>query len=164
MVKIRYEVFETNSSSMHTLVIQPDNIIIPATETSDSIRDELAWYIEDDALVFDQDLYFGRHPFKILTGFGEKFKYALACHITEEEYAELEEILKRYLPEIHRIVLPDIIGTDESYVQRWLSEQGISMEEFLTNNKYIVICDGDEYCIWEQMKDAGIISKDITEV
>ena len=37
------------------------------------------------------------------------------------------------------------------------------MKEFLTNKKYNIICDGDEYLVWEDMINSGIIDKNEIE-
>lgn len=54
-------------------------------------------------------------------------------------------------------------STDDYMLKGWLDKAGITLEEFLTNRRYIVICDGDEYCIWDDMKKSGLINTDIIE-
>ena len=54
-------------------------------------------------------------------------------------------------------------GTDDYMLAGWLEKAGITLEEFLTNRRYIVICDGDEYCIWSGMKKTGLINTDNIE-
>ena len=48
-------------------------------------------------------------------------------------------------------------GTLASNVKPWLKYYNISLEEFLTNKKYIVVVDGDEYCVWSNIKDSGLV-------
>lgn len=58
---------------------------------------------------------------------------------------------------------PDIGSIDHQsagLLKNFLKDKGISLKEFLTNKKYIVIVDGDEYCLWDQYKRAGIINTD----
>ncbi len=43
---------------------------------------------------------------------------------------------------------------------KWLKDADISLIEFLTNKNIIVICDGDEYCIWTDLKKLGLINMD----
>ena len=45
----------------------------------------------------------------------------------------------------------------------WLDEHGITMKEFLTCKKYIVIQDGDEYCIWSRLIKSGLIDMNVIE-
>lgn len=54
-------------------------------------------------------------------------------------------------------------GTDDYCLGYWLDKENISLEEFLTNRRYIVICDGDEYCVWKDMKKSGLINVDAIE-
>jgi hypothetical protein len=49
---------------------------------------------------------------------------------------------------------------DENMLGGFLKSEGISLEEFLINKKYVVIQDGDEYCYWQDMKDVGLINID----
>jgi len=48
-------------------------------------------------------------------------------------------------------------------LKNFLKDEGISLKEFLTNKKYIVIIDGDEYCDWSRYKMSGIINLDFIE-
>jgi hypothetical protein len=50
------------------------------------------------------------------------------------------------------------IGTDDSMLGSWLKQANIDLVEFLTNKNIIVICDGDEYCIWSDMKNMGLVN------
>ena len=45
------------------------------------------------------------------------------------------------------------IETDSTLLERFLKREKITLEEFLTNRKYIIIVDGDEYCIFETLKE-----------
>lgn len=43
-------------------------------------------------------------------------------------------------------------------LERFLQEEGISLIEFITNRKYSVIIDGDEYCFFDKAKESGLIN------
>lgn len=45
-------------------------------------------------------------------------------------------------------------------LQGFLDEHKISLKEFLQNPKYIVVIDGDEYCAWEALFEAGVCQKE----
>ena len=45
-------------------------------------------------------------------------------------------------------------------LQHFLEKHKLTLEEFLKDPKYIVIIDGDEYCAWQKMFDAGICLKE----
>ena len=49
---------------------------------------------------------------------------------------------------------------DEDMLSGFLKEENISLEEYLTNKKYVVIQDGDEYCYWLDMKRVGLVNMD----
>ena len=45
-------------------------------------------------------------------------------------------------------------------LQGFLKKHQITLEEFLKDPKYVVIIDGDEYCAWPQMFEAGLCLKE----
>ena len=49
---------------------------------------------------------------------------------------------------------------DENILSGFLEKEGITLEEYLTNKKYVVIQDGDEYCYWSDMKKTGLVNMD----
>ena len=158
MKQIRKSVFETNSSSMHSLVIQNEDIFDSSDSSSmyedptETIKSNLRK--NGKCRFWGEEWYFGRHPFRILDTFEEKFKYAYANEYKEND---LLPIIQKYVPECIGIEWPKHYGTDDQRLPSWLNKLNVSLEEFLTNRRYIVICDGDEYYIWEDMKESGII-------
>lgn len=49
---------------------------------------------------------------------------------------------------------------DEDILSGFLKKENISLEEYLTNKKYVVIQDGDEYGYFGDMKRSGLINMD----
>ena len=49
---------------------------------------------------------------------------------------------------------------DENILGGFLEKEGITLEEYLTNKKYVVIQDGDEYGYFGDMKRSGLINLD----
>ena len=43
--------------------------------------------------------------------------------------------------------------SDDCFLNNFLEETKVTLKEFLTNKKYVIIQDGDEYCYWENMKN-----------
>ena len=74
--QIRRSCFETNSSSMHSLVIKKEDEYVDPKKESENI------YIHDGALSMIWNLYFDRVPFEILTSFYDKLRYAIASLCT----------------------------------------------------------------------------------
>lgn len=110
--QIRRCVFETNSSSMHSLVIMKKS----STYSKDEILDD--FYLFDDAEtgekdcvweIRDDDLGFGRSPFRSLGSFHDKWLYACASLVSEykdDVYSELERLALQYVPGLKRIKMP----------------------------------------------------------
>ena len=178
---MRQSVFETNSSSMHSIVVKKTLEYYTKEETEGEIhiRKSGKWTIYED------DLEFGRSPFEIIGSFKRKIHYAIASlcgsYLSKEkaeiELKEIEQIVKKYMPEIKLIELPQVYnyssGKDEKYygcidhesiglLQDFIKTKEITLEEFLTNKRYLVIIDGDEYCFWKKAKKTGII--DLNEI
>ena len=213
--QVRRDVFETNSSSMHSLcIMKRDDAYLPSEILDDIyIKKEGVWRLSGE------DLYFERTPFRIIGTFGGKWKYACASLVrdyNDDTYKELIALALKYIPGLKKIELPTQrryiynVGDDnhtyydkmstkdfETYIKRkekeweideikywkdednnfvfdypytgysddcflndFLEETKTTLEEFLTNKKYVIIQDGDEYCYWENMKNTGLINKD----
>ena len=169
---VRNGVFETNSSSCHSLVIKKTNVYY----TEEELHDEFRWRMKDGVWKIwdDDDLVFGRYPFQCLATFESKVRYAIAalCCWKEQKdkFEEIENIVNEVLSECVRIELPKTIhwyndeevdfygSVEEDILTPFLKHYNISLKEFLTNRKYVVICDGDEYCIWDNVKRAGLVN------
>lgn len=174
MRQIRNGVFETNSSSMHSLVIKKNG----GYYTNEEINEDL-WLSKGIWEIWsDEKISFGRYPFKCLATFEGKVRYAIGSLCgdrvdCEERFKEIENIVTEVVLGCTGIKLPtrrySMSGelsygyVDEDILTPFLNDEGISLKEFLTNKKYVVIVDGDEYCIWNSMKEAGIINMDEIE-
>jgi hypothetical protein len=42
-------------------------------------------------------------------------------------------------------------------IEGWLQNYNVSVEDFLTMKRYIVVCDGDEYRTWDKVRDSGLM-------
>ena len=212
--QIRRGVFESNSSSQHSLVVMKNDDHYTTQEILKGL------YIQKDGVWDVCGLDFGREPFRALGTFKMKWLYACASLVEEyndDAYKELEALAFKYVPGLKRIQLPmtttciinkdleenkdyeygkteeelnkyleqkeknwgietieyweDRHGnfcfsipytgqTDEPFLQRFLEHEKLSLEEYLTNRKYVIIQDGDEYCYWQDMKNAGLVNSD----
>lgn len=172
---IRKSVFETNSSSSHSLIIKNTQ----GNKQKDILKG-LNYNQETGILYIDEDFYFGRYPCHILTNFKEKLLYAVANLCTakydedrevfiavwNDNYTYLYDTLKEILPNFKEICIKDDLdfGTDDNILMPCLKEQHISMQDYLLNDRYIVICDGDEYNDFAALKKLGIVNSKIKEV
>ena len=172
MLQVRHSAFETNSSSMHSLVIKKSSEYY----TDEELHTDL-WLHDGIWKIYNEDrLEFGRYPFECLSTFESKVRYAIAsiCGYradNAEKFAEIVSLVTEIIPDCWEIKLPIQWGSDEpsyGYVDEdiltpFLNSEHISLKEFLTNKRYVVIVDGDEYCVWDDLKKSGLINFDEIE-
>ena len=163
-ISIRQGVFETNSSSMHSLCILNHSDKNIDTYTN-KIDENGIWKFEEGEL----DFY--RYPFRFLYTFEGKVKYAIANYEANyESIILISDIVKKYNPNFVRFEFAkshgriDAGGTDDYALNSWLGDNNITLEDFLINPRYAVICDGDEYCTFDKLIDLGLINKSKFEV
>lgn len=172
MKQIRRNVFETNSSSSHSLVITTDNEHYTREEINKN------FYVTKKGIVrlWESSLEFYRSPFDMLVTFKDKLRYAIASS-NGNLVDECREICKKYVDgfidfefdtkdyvwdsEVKDYVetnepIPNYGGTDDYQIEGWLKYYNVSLEEFLTNKRYIVVVDGDEYAIYDHIKKSGL--------
>lgn len=126
--QIRKSCFETNSSSMHSLIITKENENIRMTQ--EEIRDEFylneEWYKErhknDEKEIVNINPWeneFGRSPFSVLSSFRDKLAYAIAEYCGDnyrmESYVKAEETFD----EVFRPLLIRLIGCNEIEWDKW---------------------------------------------
>lgn len=179
---IRRGVFETNSSSMHSIVITRRDGFTSENQKEDYFY--ASCYKGKLRIWSIDDLTFDRYPFKTLTTAEEKLCYAIANKIPplgefgveDSDNETLQQEVKKFdrlasvIFESHGctgIEYPTDFGgglfyghvDGQSYTlfDRFLEDENISVKEFICNPKYVVVIDGDEYRIFDKMKDAGLI-------
>lgn len=173
MKQIRRNVFETNSSSSHSLVITTDN----EHYTREEINKNFYITKEGKVRLWESSLEFYRSPFDMLVTFKDKLRYAIAssngnlvddcreiCKKYVDGFTDFEFDTKDYVwdSEVKDYVetdepIPNYGGTDDYQIEGWLKSYNVSLEEFLTNKRYIVVVDGDEYNCWLHIKDSGLV-------
>lgn len=109
MITIRRQVFETNSSSQHSIVVLKDDHEFDTFQDFIDQLDENNRYVIKDV----DDLHFCRHPFRILATFKNKLNCVLAYYIAfakegknDETTKEIEDIIRKYYPNFGGIVFP----------------------------------------------------------
>lgn len=172
MKQIRRNVFETNSSSSHSLVITTDDEHYTREEINKN------FYMTDGIVrLWESSLEFYRSPFDMLVTFKDKLRYAIAssngnlvdecreiCKKYVDEFIDFEFDTKDYVLDSNvndyveaKSPVPNYGGTDDYQIEDWLKKYNVSLEEFLTNKRYIVVVDGDEYNCWLHIKDSGLV-------
>ena len=126
--QIRKGCLETNSSSMHSLIVTKKNENVRMTQ--EEIRHEFYldedWYKEqhknDDEEIVKIDPWdneFGRSPFTVLTTFNDKLSYAIAEYCGDNyriaSYLKAENVFD----EVFKPLLIKLIGCDDVEWDKW---------------------------------------------
>lgn len=178
---IRLDVFETNSSSEHSLVIKDGN---DNFYTQEEVRQELQKHMIKDnidfrsANTYEDLLLFSRAPFAILTTYFDKLRYVLAHRNyvwDDERYSEFNNyICDKYgirftfmFDKGHWDDNSDYHGEVDHQSQDLLNEIFMKLDysfdnfddidKFLCNKKYNIIIDGDDYGITDSYRQSGLI-------
>lgn len=82
-----------------------------------------------------------------------------------DEYYYLDENGNKHPAKFDKenyLEMPDIGTVDHQsagMLKNFLASHGVSLKEFLTNKKYIVVVDGDEHDAWGTIKETDLIDK-----
>lgn len=174
MFNIRKNVFETNSSSMHSLVV----VKHPKPYTSDELK--LNCYHEDreyQLFGWSSDRSeFGRSPFQTLRTPVDKLRYYVAHELGNcERYEKIPEI-KAFISKCTNVPVDkiELRVTSErkkrdyyGYIEHndtgespfeYIARKNISMEDLILNPKYVIIVDGDEYQEFKQLFESNVLN------
>lgn len=171
MINVRRGVFETNSSSMHSLVV------VRNPKPYNSRELQLDHYPSESCFeLFScvDNPSFCRAPFQVLRSPVEKLRYYSAYYLGNEERYELIPKITGFISERtgvepSKIDLTSHHGYDDGfgYVESndtgddpmaYVEEHNITMEEFVLNPKYVVIVDGDEYEEFKKLFESNILN------
>lgn len=175
MRQVRLNTFETNSSSSHSFVITD----FEGRYSQEEIMNHVCLWDDGKAIMWESRLEFGRSPFDFLNTFESKTRYAIASS-NGRLVPQIVEVWKKYVPgfshfefdEKYRVwdeekqeyvdtdednPVYDYGYTDDYMIDGWLKKYNVSVEDFLTMKRYIIVCDGDESQIWDKVRDSGLI-------
>ena len=169
LINIRKSVFETNSSSSHSMCISKNTTNLMDVDAVESyLNVDGIWVIDGDRNWYE------RGPVRLLNTFSEKVLYTIAIadyYNAEDVVSEINVIVKKYVPKFNGFGCKKPSKSEKwsmnfGYVQNtgffsWIKEHNITWEEFLTNSKYFIVVDGDEYNIFTDMAELGLISNDV---
>lgn len=177
---IRYNTFETNSSSMHSLVVVKD----PKPYKSNELLSDCVYKNKFQLFNYIDEGTYERYPFQVLRTPRDKLKYYVAYYLGACKRLELiPEILnfiheETGVPKENILLTIDDDDTDEldssntasepnfgyasindtgEDVFSYIEKNNISLKEFVTNPKYVVIVDGDEYQEFKKLFESNIL-------
>lgn len=175
MIQIRDNTFETNSSSSHSLIITD----FDGKYTPDEMMNGIYLWEDKKKRMYESHLEFYRSPFSLLATFESKSRYAIAA--SNGRLADkVEELWYKYIPNFNGFEFdtkdeeydydkkewvdldepkPVYGGTDDFEIEGWLKNYNVSLEDFLTMRRYMVVCDGDETREWYRILDSGLVDK-----
>lgn len=180
MIQIRNNCFETNSSSSHSLVIKagfdyytPEEVYEELQYMCKEVEDKPGKYIIEPWGHEFEDGYH-RYPFQILNTFRKKLWYLYAhapCRKYppkgdrtwtryQPEYYKVTNYIKKYLPWLEGISWKRCGDKPSSEAHSFtgaLKRAGIDWYEYLFDKSIIVICDGDEYNVWGDLKKENLV-------
>lgn len=174
MFQIRKNVFETNSSSSHSLCILKED------QPLDGLV-EMNWRLDNDGILHfynEDDLQFSRWPFRILNNWYDRLCYALASYAYDSQTREkIIDICRKHIKNFVNFEFPKNPWWDEegpyfygcvdhqsmNLLSRFLKTHNVSLEDFIFNDRYLVIIDGDEYCYFDELQGLPIWNKDAVE-
>lgn len=175
MRQVRLNTFETNSSSSHSFVITD----FEGRYSQEELMNHVYLSKDGKVIMWESNLEFGRSPFDFLNNFKSKTQYAIASS-NGRLVPQIVEVWKKYVPgfsyfefdEKYRVwdeekqeyvetdddnPVYEYGYTDDSMIEAWLKKYNVSVEDFLTMKRYIVVCDGDEYKTWDKVRDSGLM-------
>lgn len=179
MFNIRRNVFETNSSSMHSLVI----VKKPKPYT----KNELSLFTysnKDEFNLFDwsEDGNYERAPYRVLRTPLDKLRYYSAyilgtCEELDkindiknfinqqtginQENINLEHVETRYIKRGEEVESRDYgyVSSNDSGedVFEFVKRKNIDWKDLILNPKYVIIVDGDEYQLFKALFESNIL-------
>ena len=165
MIQIRKGVFETNSSSSHSIVITKENK--PQKEMIEYN------YLNDKGKLrlWEDELTFGRTPFAILNNWMGRLCYAIAAK-HDSMMDEIEAVCYAHIAGFTGFEFDKSrwSGTEEyGYIDHQsygLLEELLkktTLEDFIFNDRYIVIIDGDEYNVFDTLMETPLFTRENIE-
>lgn len=175
MRQVRLNTFETNSSSSHSFVITD----FEGRYSQEELMNHVYCRKDGSVSMWSSRLDFGRSPFDFLSDFESKTRYAIAssngrlvpqivevwkkyvpgfsCFEFDEQYCIWDEEKQEYVDADEDNPVYKYGYTDDSMIESWLKKYNVSVEDFLTMKRYIIVVDGDEYLIKDKIFNSGLM-------
>ena len=128
--------------------------------TSEELRDSF-WSLEKnkiDLSYSSDECFFDGGEVRILNTFRGKLLYALGGWYNDQE---IKNVLLELFPNVKEIFFPYSRAHRGANLQVWFAKYNITLKEFLSNSKYIVVCDS--YSAIDRLIDLGLFDWDAIE-
>ena len=126
-------------------------------------EDECAMVIENGVWRLGEcDINFGRSPFRVLGTPEGKARYALASY-RGRNVDEVLAIMQEVYPDMKEIEFPRSEWDGEieyGYCEDSALPHDVPLRDFILDKKYVIISDGDEYCIWDSFKKTPLFNRE----
>lgn len=176
---IRQQTFETNSSSQHSIAIVETDEKFTEEEIRESFYKyanvnygeimEKPFRVDFSAKEWEEvePLQFDRYPFQLLVSYCDKLRYVIASN----SYGDPESIISE-VKEKHSYITDFVFGKNtwrddeidygsvdhqsNGLLHYFLLNNNLTIEQFLTSKRYVVIIDGDEYSTTRNLRISGL--------
>lgn len=150
MIKIRADVFETNSSSMHSIAIAKNITKYDVLDLEEPYFTRINYgnYILNN---YDTSIY--RNEFDILITLSEKVAYLLYY---DYNINEINKILRKIIPNFESIKIKKSFHKNN---EKELPD--FSIANLLSNSKNVIIVDGDETYVCDNLFNVGLLKKEL---
>ena len=156
MKNIRHSLFETNSSSMHSVVIldhkeNDKDEYYSAKEILQSLKPyKINKYYDDGSYIKshyyvyffdDNSLYFGRRPFNILSSFGDKLRFVMAAYLPQYHQSD------NPISDMRNLIMFDkSVKMFQDIIKSGLKRQMKNTKEMVINIKFLFDICINKYC------------------
>lgn len=152
MIKLRRSVFETNSSSMHSIAIAKNITKYDVLDLEEPYFTKLNYgnYEIND---YDTSIY--RNEFDILITLSEKVAYLLYYNY---DVKEINKVLRKIIPNFNSIKVKKKFHRNN---EKELSD--FSITNLLNDPENVIIIDGDETYACDGLLETGLLKKEFLD-
>lgn len=149
MIKLRKNVFETNSSSMHSIAIAKNITKYDVLDLEEPYFTRISYgnYILNN---YDTSIY--RNEFDILITLSEKVAYLLYY---DYDINEINKVLMKIIPNFGLIKIKKSFHKND---EKELPD--FSIANLLNNPNNVIIIDGDETYVCDNLLETGLLKKE----
>ena len=108
------------------------------------------WMLDAD------DLCFGRYPFRVLGTPEGKARYAIASNYDRDD---ILEIMQEIYPNMTGIHIKNNAWSTTPYCEDCAIPRDIPIRDFILDKRYVIISDGDEYCVFNEFANTLMFNK-----